>query len=65
MTKPRGKQTTDGMQCPICYRGFASLITEWPIMVSTIGAESNPFGYVRQVLCFYSMCQNKREASEK
>lgn len=55
----------DGMQRPIYYHGFSSLITEWPITIPVIGAASNPFGYGRQVLCFYSMCQKKkREASE-
>jgi len=59
-------QADDGWNTvPIYYRGFSSLITEWPITISIIVAESNPFKYGRQVLCFYSMCQNKREASEK
>lgn len=59
------RQADNGWDAVSCYQGFASLITEWPITVSMIGAESNPSGYVRRVLYFYSMCQNKREASEK
>lgn len=34
-------------------------------MISIIAAESNLFEYGRKVLCFYSMCQNKREEPEK
>lgn len=59
-------QVDDGWNTvPIYYHGFSSLITEWPIMKPIFVAESNPFEYGRQVLCLYSMCQNKREASEK
>lgn len=41
-------QADDGWNTvPIHYHGFSSSITEWPIMISIIVAESNAFEYGR------------------